>query len=75
MIDFESQNGRKEFIHNTESGLYEGTNIDGEKVLIMLERKVGMDVKTQKKNKPKWLEVVEYDSDGFQLSVSYEPAI
>lgn len=72
-IDFETSEGRFDFIQNNESSIYEGTNKDGERVIITLEKGIGMDVKTQKHSKPKWFEVVEYDADGWQVGVTYEP--
>lgn len=72
MFDFSSRENIKDFIHNTESGIYTGKNIDGENVVVIIEQGKGMDIKTQKHSKPKWYEVIEYDEDGFQVSVSYE---
>lgn len=73
MINFDTSESIREFIHNNESSIYEGTNIDGESVIVLLEKGKGMIVKTQKHNKPKWFEVVEYDEDGYQTGVTYEP--
>ena len=72
MYDFESREARKEFIHNTESNIFTGKNVDGENVVVVLERGKGMDVKTQKHGKPGWYEVVEYDEEGYQVGVTYE---
>lgn len=73
VIDFSDRGTIKKFICENQSSVYEGTNIEGEEVFILLEQGMGMDVKTIKKEKPRWFQVVEYDSDGYQLSVSYEP--
>lgn len=71
--NFENREERKEFIDRIESGIYEGLNIDGDKVYVIVEKGRGMDIKTCHKEKPKWFEVVEYDENGFQVSLSYEP--
>lgn len=69
----ENREGRKYFISILRSGLYDGTNTAGESVLVGVEQGKGMVIKTIHANKPKWYEVVEYDEDGFQCGVSYEP--
>lgn len=72
-LDFSKREIRAEFIKNTESGLYSGTNVDGEEVIVMLEKGKGMDVYTIHKEKPRWYEVIDYDETGERLSVRYEP--
>lgn len=75
MQDFDfltSANGRALFCKNNEKGLYSGVNEDGEKVFVLVDKN-GIIVKTQRKEKPKWLEVQEYDEDGFLEGESYEP--
>lgn len=72
-LDFTSREVRKRFISKY-TGLYSGYNVDGEMVVVESTKDVGMLVKTIHKEKPKWFEVVEYDKDGFQQSVSYDPA-
>jgi hypothetical protein len=72
MFNFETREGRVEFIHNNESSLYEGKNIDGEQVIVMLQKGEGMDVKTRHHNKMNWWEIIEYDAEGFQVGVTYE---
>lgn len=72
-FDFlKSANGRALFCKNNEKGLYIGINTDGEKVFVFVGES-GITVKTQRKEKPKWLEVLDYDEDGFLESESYEP--
>ena len=66
--------GRKVFIDNIESGIYTGRNVEGEEVILMNENRVGMEIWTKHKEKPNWWEVVSYDEDGFQESVSYKSA-
>lgn len=65
--------GRRGVISCIENGIYTGKNIDGETILLKLEQGKGMTVSTIHKDKPKWFEVIEYDADGWQCSVSYEP--
>lgn len=74
MVGFEKREGRAEFIKRNESGIYEGRTIDGERMLVLLQRGKGMDVKIQRKTKLKWFEVIEYDESGYQVGVTYEPA-
>jgi len=72
-LEFEEWEVRKKFIEETESGIYDGVNVDGEKVLVFLEKNQGMLVKTIKASKPKWYEVIEYDEEGYTVGVMYEP--
>lgn len=53
-----------------ESGMYTSKDEDGKELTIALQKGVGAQV-TSKNNKG-WYEVVEYDNDGNQVSVSYE---
>lgn len=53
----------KAFIANNESSLYEGKNVDGEKVAVLLDQGKGMDVYTYQANG--WIRVTSYDKDGF----------
>lgn len=55
---------RKTFIQNHESGIYSGTNEEGEKVLILLDRGKGMAIKTIARDKPHWYQCRDYDADG-----------
>jgi hypothetical protein len=73
VIGWSNDKERRDFIHNTESSIYTGINEDGEDVVVMLDKGRGMDVKTVKKTKPKWYEIIEYDEDGFNVGVRYEP--
>lgn len=66
--------GRKTFIDNIESGIYTGRNVEGEEVILMNENHVGMEIWTKHKEKPNWWEVVSYDEDGCQESVTYKSA-
>jgi hypothetical protein len=71
MIDFESRDGRAEFIESHENGLYSGTNIDGEEVMVLTTKGAGMDVYTKHAAKPLWWEVIGYNAEGYQESVTY----
>lgn len=72
-LDFSDRNRIANFISNCDSwDGYEGKNVDGERVLVFVNKNEGMVVKTIHHSKPKRYEVVEYDVDGFQVSVSYE---
>lgn len=62
----------KSFISNMESEIYSGTNVNGENIIVEVTKGEGMQIKTCRKTKPKWWEVIEYDKDGFQISISYE---
>jgi len=53
---------------------YEGKNIDGEDVLVFVQKGDCMVIKTRHKAKPRFWECVEYDSDGLQVGVMYEAA-
>jgi len=64
--------GRKRFMSCVGEGLYAGHNIDGEEVIVCVGCDNGMTISTIHKEKPNWYEVVEYDEDGYQVSVSYE---
>ncbi len=64
---------RHKFIQNMESNLYVGKNVDGEEIQIRLQKGVGMEVWTRHHAKPRWWEVVTFDDQGFQVSVTYKP--
>ena len=64
---------RAEFIAKTASGVYDGTTEDGEFCLLHLVKGESMVVKIQRKTKLDWLECIEYDDEGFQVGVFYEP--
>lgn len=51
---------------------YTGTNIDGDFVLVSIHGN-GATIKTNHKSKPRWLECVHYDANGYQECVTYEP--
>lgn len=61
-LNFSDKKVRKEFIKNTESGLYAGKDFDGKQVIVGVEQGVGMSVKSL--NSKGWYEGLEYDEDG-----------
>jgi hypothetical protein len=73
MIKLDTKEQRKIFIQNTESNIYSGKNINNEEIIIYLEKGKGMDIKTKRHEKKKWYEVIEYNNNGHQISLSYEP--
>ena len=64
---------RSKFIASTESGVYTGETESGEYCRMHLEKGQGMIVKIQREGKEEWFECIEYDKDGYQISVFYEP--
>jgi len=72
LVDLSTQEKIKDFIHNTESSLYGGRNVDGEQYVMYLQQGEEMTIKTIKHGKPDWYQVTHYNSDGFQECVSYE---
>ena len=74
ILAFEDRKASQEFINKVESGIYTGVNTAGEKVYVFVDQGEGMDVKTKCHEKEKFMEVVEYDAEGYQVSVSYEAA-
>ncbi len=70
--NFNIQEGRKEFIDAYGSGMYAGRNVEDEEVMVLNGKGVGMEIWTRHKEKPNWWEVVSYDKEGCQESVTYE---
>lgn len=73
LANMDTVDGRKLFIDNIDSGVYDGTNVDGEMVIVDVVRGERMKISTIHKSKPRWWEVVEYNADGYEAAVSYEP--
>jgi len=61
-LNFDTIEEVRNFIHNTDSGLYDGKNEDGAKVAVLIEQGVGMEVITYQGNG--WIRVNEYDEYG-----------
>lgn len=70
---FDTQEARAQFIREAESGIYAGKDDNGLSVIVYLDQSKGMRVFREQPNKTNWLEVVDYNSDGEQESVTYEP--
>ncbi|WP_409969640.1 hypothetical protein RFF05_06940 [Bengtsoniella intestinalis] len=73
-VDMSKPKEIAKLIASTESTILSGHNDQGEEVYIALQQGVGMTHMTKHASKPKWLEVVEYDADGYVESLSYQPA-
>ena len=69
-LNFDDFNSIRYFIHNTESNLLGGKNVDGEEVVVSVQKGVGMTVRTFQSNK--WIRVDEYDENGIRESESYD---
>lgn len=70
LLSFDNAEEVRDFIKNNESGLYSGKNVDGEEVIVTIEKGNGMDVKTLQNNG--WWVIHEYDKMGYLLSESFE---
>jgi hypothetical protein len=53
---------RRDFIQNTESGIYGGVNEEGENVMVFVDKGRGMDIRTFQSNG--WLQVLDIDENG-----------
>lgn len=69
-LDFSDRENIKEFIHTNDSSIYSGTNVDGEKVAVMLQLNEGMEVYTYQSNG--WTRVDYYDGDGFHEGQTFD---
>lgn len=69
----DTQEARAEFIREAESGIYGGKTDDGLEVQVYLDKGIGMRVFIEQRDQPRWWEVIEYDSEGYQEGVTYEP--
>lgn len=69
-IDTSTRDGRVRLINEMESGIYTGSNVDGEDCIVMLDKGVGMTIKRLQSNG--YFECVDYDSNGYQECVYYE---
>lgn len=68
-IDFTEPNSVKEAIQTLESSVYGGKNVDGEKVIVLLQRNIGMTVHVHQSNG--WIRVDDYDAAGYKESETY----
>lgn len=60
-IDFSDDDQLIDLILDTECGLYEGTNSDGEEITISVQKNVGIRVRTYQNNG--WIRINDYDLD------------
>lgn len=60
-IDFNDEDALIDLIldENTEDGLYEGVNSDGEEMVISIQKNVGIRVRTYQSNS--WIRITDYD--------------
>lgn len=58
------------FIAQQASGIYAGKNVDGERVIIMLDNQRGMDILTHQANG--WIRKNYFDKDGFSEGETFE---
>lgn len=72
IISFDSPEEIKKFMSEYESNIYMGKNIDGQDVIVELEKEKSMIVKTL--NSKNWWEWVEYDESGFIVAQGFEPS-
>lgn len=70
-LDFTKREERLAFIKEND-GLFSGTNVDGETVIVEVTRSVEAKVKTIHSSKPNWYEVAYYDENGEATGQSYE---
>lgn len=70
VLDFDDPVEIREFIKNTESGLYSGKNVNNQDVIVELDKRYGMNVWTLQKNN--WWVIHEYDKDGYLVSESFQ---
>lgn len=70
-LDFSKREARKTFIQTMESSLYDGFNVDGERVLVCVEQGRGMTIKTL--NSKNWWSCVDYDENGYPTGTYPEP--
>lgn len=69
-LDVNKPEAMSHFITQHRSGIYVGKNVDGEKVVIMLDNKRGMDILTHQSNG--WIRKNYFDKDGFSEGETFE---
>lgn len=62
-LDFSDSAAVRKFIEETESGMYSGKNVDGEKVALMHDKGIGFDLHTYQNNG--WVRVNDYGKNGY----------
>lgn len=72
ILSFDNPEEIKKFIADNESNIYSGKNVEGQDVIVNLEKGKGMIVKTL--NNKNWWEWVEYDESGLRISQGVDPS-
>lgn len=72
VLSFNEPKEIKKFIAENESNIYTGKNVDGQDVMIRLDKGKGMLVETL--NSKGWWEWNEYDESGFVVSQGITPS-
>lgn len=75
LIDLGSVESRKVAINELESGLYLGETIDKEMILVWIARGKNMVARIQRKSRPDWYEITEFDAAGKLVEVLYEAIV
>jgi hypothetical protein len=61
-LNFSDTKAVKEFIQNTESGMYTGRNVEGESIMILHDQGDGFELHTEQSNG--WVRVNSYNEHG-----------
>lgn len=72
ILSFDNPEEIKKFIAENESNIYSGKNVEGQDVIVKLEKGKGMIVETL--NSKNWWEWVEYDESGLRISQGVDPS-
>ena len=72
VLSFDSPEEIRKFISENESNIYTGKNVDGQDVMIRLDKGKGMIAETL--NSKDWWEWNEYDEDGFVVGQGVTPS-
>lgn len=74
MYDISTEAKRAELIHKLNTGIYTFEEDDCIFCILRITRDEGMSITRNKKSKPFWLEITNYDVDGVLEETLYEPA-
>lgn len=72
ILNFDNKEDIKKFISENESNIYTGKNIEGQEVMVKLQKNEGMIVETL--NSKGWWEWSEYDETGFVVAQGVSPS-
>lgn len=77
ILNFNNPESISKVIAETETGIYGQDNLDNSIITryIILHQNRGLTCCTVYTNKPKYIECVSYDANGYQTEVYYEPAV